>query len=421
MISYLKKFLYFPVASYFRFFAAIKFKRWNPRVILVTGSNGKTTTVALIESQLGDEAVYSHHANSSYGIPFNILGLERKTLLAREWLGLFALAPFKAFAKNSAKKLYVVEADCDRPGESIFLSFLKPEVTIWLSSSRTHSMNFDTLVREKKFGKVEDAIAYEYGYFLEATSKLCIVNSENPAIADQLARTKAGIAKISLVKKNGTYSVGKNGTIFRLNGHSYSFDYLLPEVTLYSILATLKLLQYLGKKPDPKFKNFILPPGRSGIFKGIKDTTIIDSSYNANLSSMIEVINMFNKISSGKKWAVVGDMLEQGNEEKDEHEKLAKILIQSKLDRVILLGPRINKFGMDIIKKIYGDKVTGFENPKDVLNFLLSNIQGGETILFKGARFMEGIIENLMDNKKDAKLLSRREKVWDIRRKKWGL
>jgi hypothetical protein len=47
-------------------------------------------------------------------------------------------------------------------------------------------------------------------------------------------------------------------------------------------------------------------------------------------------------------------------------------------------------------------------------------LQGGETILFKGARFMEGVIENLLVDKKDAAKLVRREKIWEIRRKQWG-
>ena len=38
-----KKKFYFLVASYFRFFANISFRRWQPRVIAITGSVGKTT------------------------------------------------------------------------------------------------------------------------------------------------------------------------------------------------------------------------------------------------------------------------------------------------------------------------------------------------------------------------------------------
>src|SRR3989344_7613412 len=169
-IDRLKKILYFPLASYFRFFARIRLKKWHPRIIVITGSSGKTTLLHLIESQLQTKALYSHHANSSYGIPFHILSLERKTLTVYEWIGLFFKTPFYAFKKSPREKLYVVEADCDRPGEGKFLAeFLRPEVTLWVSISKTHSMNFDELVTTGIFKTIEDAIAHEFGYFIEYT------------------------------------------------------------------------------------------------------------------------------------------------------------------------------------------------------------------------------------------------------------
>jgi UDP-N-acetylmuramyl pentapeptide synthase len=75
MVHTLKKKLYFVVANYFRFFARIVLERWQPQVIVVTGSNGKTTLLHLIESQLKDQAIYSHKANSAFGVPFHILGI----------------------------------------------------------------------------------------------------------------------------------------------------------------------------------------------------------------------------------------------------------------------------------------------------------------------------------------------------------
>ena len=71
----LKKRFYFLVASYFRFFANISFRRWRPRVIAITGSVGKTTMLNLVECILKDRAHYSHDANSAYGIAFDILGM----------------------------------------------------------------------------------------------------------------------------------------------------------------------------------------------------------------------------------------------------------------------------------------------------------------------------------------------------------
>lgn len=421
MLHSFKKALYFPLAHYFRFFAKIKLARWKPRIIVVTGSSGKTTLLHLIDSQLSENAAYSHHANSSYGIPFDILDLSRKTLMFYEWFALFLKTPFLAFSRVPKQKIYIVEADCDRPGEGKFLStLLAPEVTIWLSSSRTHSMNFDTLVESGKFKNVEEAIAFEYGYFLEATNKFVIVNSDSELVTKQLTRTKAKVIRISN-RNLKNYEVSRNGTDFKINEKIYSFQFLLPKATSYTISATLSLTRYLNLPQDASFSKFTIPPGRSSVLKGIKNTIIVDSSYNSNFESASEIINMFNKIKSGKKWGVVGDMLEQGKSEKEEHERLAHLIVRANYDRVILLGPRIIRHGLGIIKKNYGDNVIAFTSPKNVLDYIKQNIEGGETILFKGARFLEGVIENLLADKAEASKLSRREKVWEIRRKKWGL
>ena len=115
MIQNIKIALYFTIARYFRFFAAIRLKRWKPRVVIITGSNGKTTALHLTAVQLGSAAKYSFHANSAFGIPFDILGLKRSTFSPWEWPWLFLSAPFHALKGPHPEKIYVVEADGDRP------------------------------------------------------------------------------------------------------------------------------------------------------------------------------------------------------------------------------------------------------------------------------------------------------------------
>ncbi|MEK7502391.1 MAG: cyanophycin synthetase [Patescibacteria group bacterium] len=435
MINKLKRFFYFPFAYYFRFFAKIRLARWNPYIIVVTGSSGKTTLLHLLESQIGEKAKYTHKGNSAYGIPFDILNLKRNTLEPIEWIFLFFLTPFKILSKIPSQKIYVVEADCDRPNEGKFLAtLLKPEVTLWTSSTRTHSMNFDPLVKNSKFETVEEAIAFEFGYFLEYSRKLCIVNGDSNLIEKQFGRTKSHIEKVS-VKTLGDYEVLKDKTIFKIGKETYEFNHLLPRKFFYAIAMSNVLFKKLNIKPDPTFKNFSLPPGRNSIFKGLKNTTIIDSSYNANLDSMTVILEMFDNITAEKKWIIAGDMLEQGESQRQEHEKLAEVISKIKSDKIILMGPRVSEYTLPKLKtqsfdfaqdknsklKSEDQNIISFENPKEVLEYLKSNLKGGELLLFKGARFLEGVIEHLLLDKKDIEKLPRREKVWQKRRRKFGL
>lgn len=420
----IKKRLYFPIAHYFRFFAQIQLSLWKPKVIVITGSSGKTTLLRFIESQLKRQARYSHRANSAYGIPFNILGLNRPNLVISEWLYLFLAAPLKAFKKPYKENIYVVEADCDRPGEGKFLaSLLKPEITLWTNSSVTHSLNFDKLVSGKKFSTAEKAVAYEYAYFLEYTTTLAIINGDCRLITGQLKRLKAPAKIITKEKRLESYKITKEGTEFKIDKKRYLFKAPLPEETFYLIAMTNALLTHLKIKPDYSFSGLHLPPGRSSVLKGINNIAIIDSSYNATSDGMAAILKMFDLYPAKVKWVVLGDMLEQGANEQKEHEKLAELITSVKLSKIILMGPRVSKYTYPKLKSLIKTPgiIEKFLLPKESLDYILANIQGGEVVLFKGARFLEGVIEPLLLNKNDIKKLCRREKIWQIRRKKWGL
>ncbi len=422
VVGHIKDILFFPIAYYFAFWAKIRLSRWNPRVIVITGSSGKTTLFHLVEAQVGSKAHYSHHANSAIGIPFDILDLHRRTLKPTEWLSIIFKAPTQAFKKPYTEKLYIAECDADRPGEAKFLAnLLKPEVTLWVSTSRTHSMNFDKLVPEK-FKSVEDAIAYEFGYFGEHTQKLLVIDGDSELMTNQLPRTKAAVESVKM-KALTDYKISKDGTEFKTDSKIYLFKSLQPKELIYSIEMLKILCDFLQIKFDERFTYTHFPPGRSSLFRGIKNITIIDSTYNANYSSMKAILSMFQEFPAKTKWTVIGDMLEQGSVEQEEHEKLANLLLEQDTKRIVLLGTRVKKYTYPILKEKLNKNIPldVFENPRDVLDLLLKEIRGQETILFKGARFLEGVIENLLLDKKEKSLLARREKVWDERRRKWGL
>ena len=88
-IAKLKKRFYFVAAKYFRHFANRALQRWQPRVIAITGSAGKTTMLNLMEHEMGKKAHYSHDANSAFGVSFDILGLKGVRGSKLRWIHLF--------------------------------------------------------------------------------------------------------------------------------------------------------------------------------------------------------------------------------------------------------------------------------------------------------------------------------------------
>lgn len=423
MFSSFKRIFYFPIASYFAFFARIKLNRWNPKIVVITGSSGKTTVLHLIESQLGTEAHYSHHANSAFGVPFNILGLERKTLSKWEWPLLFLKAPFAAFGAYPTQKLYIVEVDADRPGEGAFLGkLLQANITLWISSSRTHSANFDICVSKGWCTTVEAAIANEYAFLPQFTKDAVYVNADNPLMVTHVARTKAPIHEIRM-DNTFSHTVFKSKTDFKIGNITYTFSYLLPRELYYGLRMTIDLVTSLGYPIDPTFSRLSLPPSRNSLFEGIKDTTIIDSTYNANLSSFSAILSLFSQYPAHNKWLVLGGMLEQGKSEQEEHEKLADLIPALEPKKVILMGDKAGTYMYPKLKVAFDGKVEvlKFATQKQVLDYIQENLKGGETLLFKGGTLMEGVVEHLLANKDDSNKLCRRENVWVERRKNANL
>ena len=176
-------------------------------------------------------------------------------------------------------------------------------------------------------------------------------------------------------------------------------------------------VESLGLAFDNSFAKFMMPPGRGTVLPGVKDTVLIDSSYNANLGSVNALLHMFSDFPVNKKWVLLSDMLEQGKEEREEHEKLADTLQALSLEKIILLGPRTQKYTFEKLKNSH---ITfSFLSLKEVKKYMEENIRGGEAILFKGSQSMmlEYIIESLLKEKDDASKLPRRSEFWDKKRK----
>lgn len=427
-----KKKFYFIVASYFRFFANFAFRRWHPRVIAITGSVGKTTMLNLVESTLGDKAHYSHDANSAYGIAFDMVNLRGVTGSKLRWFYLFLAVPLKSLFYKHQEEFYVVEIDGERPHEAEFLaSWLKPEVTLWISLGLSHAVQFEQQVKDGLFSSLDKAITHEFAMLPQYTQKLVIIDGEvdlmNRALDSikQKNLTKATVIKCSkdAVK---TYKVEPNHTSFLLQGtadgvsHEYEFDRPMSKDIAIQLTMLETLVNYLKVKPRYDFSNLKLAPGRNSYFDGKNGLKIIDSSYNAHLISVKSILEMYKAMHVPHKWLVIGDIVDQGSIEGQEHAKLADEIIKVKPEQVILIGRRTKKYTAPILKEA-GLNIYTTLDPREALKFLEQNLTGQETLLFKGSQYLEWLIEKLLKNPEEAKYLPRREKAAIKRRQKRGL
>ena len=136
-----------------------------------------------------------------------------------------------------------------------------------------------------------------------------------------------------------------------------------------------------------QLQSFKMPEGRGEVIQ-VQNYTIINDSYNANLDSVKLGINNLSDIScSGRKIAVLGDMLELGDKEEDYHKRLGKYLIDKKVDAVFAYGNLSQHAihtmdGTNIFHQFYSDK-------NSLISDLKEYLQDGDIIYIKGSRGMK--------------------------------
>ena len=418
--SKLKKRLYFSVAKYFRFFANMAFRRWNPRVIVVTGSAGKTTMLNLLEHEMGNKAHYSHDANSAFGISFDLLGLKGIRGSKIRWIWLLVAAPFRGLIHRNKQPFYVVEIDGERPHEAEFLAeWLKPEVTIWVSIGLSHAIQFEKVVEEGKFSSLSEAITAEFANLPQNTSKRVYIDADSKLMVEATSKLKA---KVIPIKKSNLkkYVVYPDSTDFTYGDTTFHFNHPEPKDISFNLFVLQDLMKYLKLPFNPDFSGLKVAPGRSSYFEGKKGIAIVDSSYNAHMISMTSILDMAKRMHAERKWLIIGDIVDQGSIEKEEHEKLAKLIADVKPDRVVLVGHRTKQYTAPKLKEL-GVSAVATTDPRKALAYIEKNITGRETLIFKGSHYLEWVIEKLLANPKDASKLCRREKAAVQRRKNWGL
>ncbi|MDD4026708.1 MAG: Mur ligase family protein [Candidatus Shapirobacteria bacterium] len=380
------------ILYYLRFFAKIqiskvrflqKRKHRQLDIVGITGSAGKSSTLLACQTVFPKtyKVKTNDNCNSESGLPLSLLGLKINNYNFVTWLKIIVLIPLKYLTNWKSYDILILEMGIDSASwpknMDYLLSVVKPNIGIFLNVSPVHMLNFDSL----------DEIAME---------KAKLVNQASVAIINDQDK---------LVKK---YTQNKN--IIKITPTKIKFsNFYLPDIYQISFGTALSLARIFNINYDQAIKNiqenFSLPPSRSSILEGIKNTTIIDSSYNSSPIACQELLKFLTTFKT-KKIAVLGDMRELGKSSPEEHQKIYELATKS-ADLIISVGPET--------KKYFGDKSQKFDNWWTAAEFLKENIKGSETILVKGSQntiFLEELVKSILKNPSDSSNLCRQSPYW---------
>lgn len=432
------------VLFYLRVLAKIQLKKIDPVIIGIGGASGKTSLSGFIYLILKEKykVRQGFGKNSETGIPLNILGISMEGYGILSWLKAFIAAPLKVLFDFSRFDVYIAEMGIDGPFEpknmNYLLKIVRPQIGVLTNISLEHSEYFDPLIKdsdlEKRQKKILSLISEQESLLVTSLKKgqTAVINADDAETEKILDKIKANIVSVSLNNSKSSFFVKKIETkinSFRLNFVHKDKEFTvnignpLPDHYAYSFLLAIAVATKLGISEKEAIntleKNFSLPPGRMSIFEGIKETMIIDSSYNnATLNPILDILEMLNKIAGKRrKVAIIGDMREVGTISEIQHEAIAKKILET-CDLAILIGPQMEKFVTPIFKKS-NFSFYAFPNFSKAKGEILRIIQSGDLVLVKSSQntlFLERVVEMLLKNPEDKKKLCRRGEFWDKKR-----
>lgn len=420
-----------------RFWAKLILKKYSPEVVAVTGSVGKTSAKEAIYAVLS--STYNarrnlKNYNNEIGIPLSIIGAEPGGRSILKWLMvLFKVLRLLIIKDKNYPTILILEMGADHPGDIKYLtSFVPVKVGVVTAVAPVHLEFFETI----------DRIAEEKGVLVRTLPKkgYAVLNMDDKRVYAMKEKTDAEIVSYGFIKeadvsareieisrdidKKGILAI--QGISFKLNYQNSSLPVFLPNILGEHLISNVLAAVAVGTVYDldlatiiESLKKYKLPKGRMNIIKGIKNSLIIDDSYNSSPLAANKALYQISRINLGqgkKKYAVLGDMLELGRQTEQVHQEVGEAVVQYGVDYLITVGEMSRDIVRGAIKKgIAKDNCFNFKNSVEAGKFLQQKIDDGDLILVKGSQGirMEKAVKEIMARPDKAEeLLVRQDKTW---------
>lgn len=409
-------------------------EKYQPKIIAITGSVGKTSTKDAIFSALADHFYIRKSEksfNSQIGVPLTILGCQNGWNNPFIWLKNLVKGFILIVAKISYPEWLVLEVGADEPGGIKKLAkWLKPDILVITRFGKTpvHIEFFksvDDLIEED--GSLIDSL--KRGGFLALNSDDEDVRSfKNKTPNKTVTYGTEGGSDVFASNYRILYGIDKKGKFptgiqFKVEHNGESAQIVLIGVLgahhIYPALASVAvgISQNLNVAQISKsLRSHASPLGRMKIIKGIKNSIIIDDSYNSSPVALEEALKTLQMIEGAKrKIAVLGDMLELGAHSVSAHREAGAIVSRS-CHLLVVVGPRSRDIAEGALQNGMKEKeVFQFETSREAGAYLENLILEKDIILVKGSQSMrmEKVVEEIMSNPEEKeKLLVRQEKEW---------
>ena len=408
--------------------------RFKPMIIAITGNVGKTSTKEAITAVLsGKKRVRSGkgNLNNEFGVPLAIIGgfsdeYYEEGSSAWFWLKVFIVGCWSLVVSRNYPEGLILEYGADKPGDiKKLVKKFKPHIGIVTAVGEVPV--------HVEFFSGPEALAKEKSKLVEAldSTGYAILNTDDDVVLDMGKRTKAtaityGFGEGAEVRvSNFSYKTDNNvplGTSFKLHYGQNSFvpvnimgslgpsqAYAAAAAAAVGIAMDMNLVEI-----SDTLSYYDGPKGRLKILAGIKNSWIIDDTYNASPSSTRMALSVLRELPAKRRIAVLGDMLELGKYSVQVHQAIGD-LVDGSVDVLVCVGLRAKFIADSAANQMLKDNIYSFDTSNAAKAKVQELIEEGDLVLIKGSQGMrmEKIVEEIMaepQRKKD--LLVRQSKKW---------
>ena len=343
-------------------------------VIGITGSVGKTTTkemTAAVLAQKYNILKTPGNSNNEIGVPLTLLSLTEEHEAA------------------------VIEMGISEFGEmSRLAQMVRPDICIMTMIGYSHMENLKDLAGVLKAKS-------EVLSFMSSEGVL-ILNGDD----EQLTKIHVNMKKITfgLSKSNMFYpedikQEGTEGLFFSISGLVQSSQFFLPAFGVQLIPAALaaaavgQLFHIEADQIAAGLRNYIPSGSRARICK-TSCITILDDCYNASPNSVLAALRSLSTIS-GRKTAILGDMLELGDLETEMHRQVGNLASHIGLDCLICCGNKAEMIYRNAVANPNGMETWYFPSKNELFSELPNLLNRNDTVLVKAAHSMH--FEEIVD------------------------
>jgi UDP-N-acetylmuramoyl-tripeptide--D-alanyl-D-alanine ligase len=347
-------------------------RKLAPEIVAVTGSVGKTTVKELTACLLAASQPTARtrgNWNNDIGLPLSLLEMDPST------------------------RFGVFEVGTSHPGEIAALcQILRPDWGILTNIGPVHIEFFGD----------QESIAREKSALLAALPDqgCAVLDLDSPFFDLFRQRTRARLVTVSMEREADYRCVSREGmasTVSILDRKRNSTGVLhvpLPgrhnALNLLMAVAVAREHNLPWDRIETALRDYRSPPMRWER-EAIAGRAVINDAYNANPVSMRAALNAFaEEPFAGRRWLVLGGMLELGPHETPEHLELGRFAAQGDWAGVIVLGP-LGSLVAD------GLESAGFDSSRvmrcslhaEAADLLAHRTQPGDAVLLKASRGMK--------------------------------